>query len=113
MGRSELRPPRPAVVSASELAEMGVCERRVLLAHRDGPKWTSAQRRAMRRGLRAHGQFYRDGLTAREAESRCLCPVALASLARSFVWGCLQTVLALLRALAGCRRRARNPGEGE
>ena len=111
MDRSGYRARQPDVVSASELAEMGVCERRVLLAHRHGPRRTSAQRMAMRRGLRAHERFHRDGLAAREGASRRRL-TAFASFGRWFVGLCLRIVLAVLRSLAGYGRRARDPGEG-
>lgn len=112
MDRSGFRARRPDVVSASELAEMGVCERRVLLAHRHGPRRTSAQRRAMRRGLRAHERFHRDGLAANEGASRRRRPTAFASLGRWFVGLCTRIALAVLRSLARRRHRARDPGEG-
>ncbi len=99
-------------VSASELAEMGVCERRVLLAHRHGSRRTSVQRRAMQRGLRAHERFHRDGLAATEGASRRRRPTAFASLGRWLVDLCLRIALAVLRLLAGRRHRARDPGEG-
>ena len=111
MDQSGRRARRPDVVSASELAEMGVCERRVLLAHRHGPRRTSAQRRAMRRGLRAHERFHRDGLAAREGVSRRR-PTAFAALGRWFVGLCTRIALAVLRGLAGRRHRARDSGEG-
>lgn len=97
-------------VSASELAEMGVCERRVLLAHRHGARRTSAQRRAMRRGLRAHEQFHRDGLAAQEGESRRR-PATFTSLSWWLMRLCLRIALAVLRLLVGRGRRARDPGE--
>ena len=111
MDRSGFRARRPDIVSASELAEMGVCERRVLLAHRHGPRQTSTQRRAMRRGLRAHERFHRDGLAASEGESRRR-PTAFALFGRWFVGLCTRIALAVLRSLAGRRNRARDPGDG-
>jgi hypothetical protein len=112
MDQSGRRARRPDVVGASELAEMGVCERRVLLAHRYGPRRTSTQQRAMQRGLRAHERFHRDGLAAKEGPSRRHTPAVFASLGRWFVGFCLRIVLAVLRSLAGYGRRARDPGEG-
>lgn len=103
---------RTDVVSASELAEMGVCERRVLLAHRNGPRRTSAQRSAMRSGSRAHERFHRDGLAAREGASRRRSPTVLASVGQWIVGLCTRIALALLRSLAGRKRRPRDPGEG-
>ncbi len=47
-------------VSASELAQMGVCERLVVFEQCYGKRRTLAQRRAIRRGQRAHLRFYRE-----------------------------------------------------
>lgn len=111
MDWSGFRARRPDVVSASELAEMGVCERRVLLAHHHGPRWTSTQRRAMRRGLRAHERFHRDGLAVREGESRRR-RTAFVLVGRWFVWLCRRLALAVLRSLAGRRCETRDLEEG-
>lgn len=111
MDQSGRRARRPDVVSASELAEMGVCERRVLLAHHHSARRTSAQRRVMRRGLREHERFHRDGLAAREGASRRR-PTAFASFGRWLVGLCTRLALAVLRSLAGRRHPARDPGEG-
>lgn len=62
---------RRDAVSATELAEMAVCERRVQLTHLHGPRYTRPQRLSMRRGVLAHAQFHREGLAAgRIAEGR-------------------------------------------
>lgn len=47
-------------VSASELAQMGVCERLVVFEHQHGRRRTAYQQRAIERGLAAHGKLYRD-----------------------------------------------------
>ncbi len=44
-------------VSASELAEMGVCERRMILEQRYGRRFTASQREDIHRGLRLHAVF--------------------------------------------------------
>lgn len=49
-------------VSASQLAQMGVCERLVVFEHRLGKLQTLERRQAIERGLRAHERFYADGL---------------------------------------------------
>ena len=108
---------KPAVrsgdaLSASELAEMGVCERRVLLAHRHGARRTSGQRRALRRGLRAHERFHRDGLAAQEDENRRRRAIAFASLSWWFVGLCMRIALAVRHLLPVRRRGIRGPGEG-
>ena len=62
---------RRTSVSASELAQMGVCERLVVFEHRHGNRTTTAQRAAIRRGLRAHEEFYREGRAAQTTHGRC------------------------------------------
>ncbi|MDO8774721.1 MAG: hypothetical protein Q7K57_39660 [Burkholderiaceae bacterium] len=47
-------------VSASELAQMGVCERLVVFEHQYGKRRTAEQQRAAMRGLQAHARFYRE-----------------------------------------------------
>lgn len=47
-------------VSASELAQMGVCERLVVFEHQYGRRRTAYQHRAIERGLAAHEKLYRD-----------------------------------------------------
>ena len=56
---------------ASELAQMGVCERLVVFEHRDGKRRTAAQRAAIRRGLQAHDRFFWDGLRLSRKRGRC------------------------------------------
>ena len=58
-------------VSASELAQMGVCERRVKFEHDRGRRRTPEQLQAMERGLRAHEEFYREGQDVPRAGGRC------------------------------------------
>lgn len=58
-------------VSASELAQMGVCERLLVFEHRYGRRHTAAQRAAIRRGLKEHDLFYRDGVKMSEKRGRC------------------------------------------
>lgn len=48
-------------VSATELAEMGFCEKRVQLAHLYGDQVTAAQRKAMARGQVAHQRYLEEG----------------------------------------------------
>lgn len=67
-------------VSAKELAEMGFCEKRVLLAHVNGQRFTAEQRRSAERGLRAHEVYYREGLAAVSADGsdrRCFVATRL------------------------------------
>jgi hypothetical protein len=58
-------------VSASELAQMGVCERLVFFEHRYGKHSTASQRAAIKRGLKEHERFYLNGLGISETRGRC------------------------------------------
>jgi hypothetical protein len=49
--------------SASELAEMGYCEKRMLFEHRLGPRASPAREKARLEGLVAHQAFHRDAVT--------------------------------------------------
>jgi hypothetical protein len=74
--RGQEEPP----VSAKELAEMGFCEKRVLLAHLHGQRLTLAQRCSIDRGRQAHQQYYREGLaavSATVADRRCFVATCL------------------------------------
>ena len=50
-----------ASVSASELAQTGVCERLVVFEHRHGKRRLPEQRAAIERGRREHERFHREG----------------------------------------------------
>ena len=65
------RAPKVDRVSASDLAQMGVCERRVKFEHDRGRRRTPEQLQAMERGLRAHEEFYRVGKAAGRTGGRC------------------------------------------
>ena len=62
---------RSASVSASELAQMGVCERLVVFEHRYGKRRLPEQRAAIERGRREHERFYREGRIASAPPGRC------------------------------------------
>lgn len=59
-GKNRRRKRQRQPVSASQLAQMGVCERLVVFEHRYGKLKTAGKRQAIERGLRAHERFYRD-----------------------------------------------------
>ena len=60
-----------ASVSASDLAQMGLCERLVVFEHRYGKRCLPAQRAAIERGRREHERFYREGRIAPASPGRC------------------------------------------
>ena len=62
---------RPKALSASELAQMGVCERLVVFEHRHGKRRTPDQRAAIRRGLVEHSRFYVNGVRESQKKGRC------------------------------------------
>lgn len=71
-GRSRAhRGGRPSV-SASELAQMGVCEQLVQFEHRYGRRRSAQQRADMMRGDREHRRFFLEG----EAEQKGRCFIA-------------------------------------
>lgn len=59
-------------VSASELAQMGVCERLVVFEHRYGKRRTVEQQRAVVRGRLAHARFYRERYEGSACWGRCV-----------------------------------------
>jgi hypothetical protein len=50
------------MVSASELSQMGACERLVLFEAKYGKRKSRCQREAIERGRTEHAKFYRDGV---------------------------------------------------
>jgi hypothetical protein len=57
-------------VSASELAQMGRCERLVVFEHLHGRRRTDSQQRDRKRGLLAHQMFEQEGLDAMSVDVR-------------------------------------------
>ncbi len=57
-------------VSASEIAQMGRCERLVAFEHLHGKRRTKGRQHGLQRGLLAHEQFEREGLEARAADAQ-------------------------------------------
>ena len=59
------------MVSASDLAQMGRCEKLVVFEHLYGSRPSSHRQRAMARGLLEHEQFYREGAASAWRKGRC------------------------------------------
>ena len=53
---------KKAMVSASELSQMGACERLVLFEAKYGKRMSRSQQEAIERGTREHAKFFRDGV---------------------------------------------------
>ena len=53
---------KKTVVSASELSQMGACERLVLFEAKYGKRKSQCQQEAIERGRREHANFFRDGV---------------------------------------------------
>ena len=70
MGKRLRRPVSGRMVSASDLAQMGRCERLVVFEHLHGSRRTAGQQRARARGLVEHEHFYREGLAATAQAAR-------------------------------------------
>ena len=76
MGKRSRRPVSGRMVSASDLAQMGRCERLVVFEHLHGSRRTAGQQRARARGLVEHEQFYREGLVSAQADPKGRCFIA-------------------------------------
>ena len=77
MSKRSRRPVSGRMVSASDLAQMGRCERLVVFEHLHGSRCTARQQRARARGLVYHEQFYREGLAASmQADRKGRCFIA-------------------------------------
>lgn len=63
-------PPDDRPISASELAQMGRCERLVLFEHLHGSRRTKSQQMDRRRGLLAHQKFEQEGLDVMSVHAR-------------------------------------------
>ena len=74
-------------VSASELAQMGVCERLMVFEQRHGKRLTLAQQNAIKRGLRAHRRFYRDRYPDIAANGHCVIATQVARACRRLAAG--------------------------
>ena len=70
MGKRSRRPVSGRMVSASDLAQMGRCERLVVFEHLHGSLRTAGQQRARARGLVEQEHFYREGLAASAQAAR-------------------------------------------
>ena len=70
MGKRSRRSADVRMVGASDLAQMGRCERLVVFEHLHGIRRTARQQRARERGLVEHEHFYREGLAATAQAAR-------------------------------------------
>ena len=70
MDKRSRRSDNGRMVSASDLAQMGRCERLVMFEHRHGRRRTTWQQRARERGLIEHERFCREGLAASAQAAR-------------------------------------------
>jgi hypothetical protein len=97
-------------ISASELAQMGVCERLVVFEHLAGRQRTLQQAQAMRRGHRLHRQFYAEqqihsddsgrGFIAAPSPGEGLGMTAVKSVSAWRYWW-----ITVIRAMLAARRR--------
>ena len=70
MGKRSRRSADVRMVSASDLAQMGRCERLVVFEYLHGSRRTARQQRASVRGVVEHERFYREGLAASAQAAR-------------------------------------------
>ena len=80
MGKRSRRTVSGRMVSVSDLAQMGRCERLVVFEQLYGSRRTARQRQARARGLVEHEQFYREGIAASaqaDRNGRCFIATCL------------------------------------
>lgn len=58
-------------VTASELAQMGMCERLIVFEHRHGKRSSASQRAARQHGLTEHDRFYQEAVRTSGKKGRC------------------------------------------
>lgn len=76
---------KKTMVSASELSQMGACERLVLLEAKYGKRMSRCQQEAIERGRREHAEFFRDGVRSRaDVETSLSAPWCFCA---SLAWG--------------------------
>jgi hypothetical protein len=91
------------VIRASELAQMGVCEQRIVFEHRHGPKRTDQERGAMLQGQRMHDLYHREAL-------RILRKPPSFSFIRRMVRALVNWIVSMCRSRVG---RGADPEKGE
>ena len=86
---------KKTMVSASELAQMGACERFVLFEAKYGKRVSRCQQEAIKRGRAEHAKFFRDGVRSQAgvetslSQPWCFCA--------SLAWGAEAPETDLLR----------------
>lgn len=83
--------------TASQLAEMGYCERKMLLRLKHGPRTSPSRLVAQERGMKDHAQFFEEGRNARASASGDSVNEALGATATKFQH--LRRLLAMLTRL--------------
>ena len=74
---------KKTMVSASELSQMGACERLVLFEAKYGKRMSRCQQEAIERGRREHAKFFRDGVRSQsDVQTSLSKPVVLLRVAR-------------------------------
>ena len=73
MGKRSHRSVNGRMVSASNLAQMGRCERLVVFEHLHGSRRTARQQRARERGVEEHELFYMEGMAVSAQATRKGC----------------------------------------
>lgn len=84
-------------VSASELAQMGVCERQMVFEQHYGKRRTQVQRQAIRRGQHVHRRFYRDRHLDESAKWHSVTTTRMASILYGWLKQAVRSTLSPLR----------------
>lgn len=96
---------RVKVVRASDLAQMGVCEQRVVFETIHGQRQTAQECRVMLRGRQMHEQYHREGLELMQKHSP------------SFIWWIVKALISWLvsawRGRAGRETKDNRSAQGK
>ena len=125
---------KKTMVSASELAQMGACERFVLFEAKYGKRVSRCQQEAIKRGRVEHAKFFRDGVRSQSdvqtslSKPWCFCAslawgpdapetdllrrfrdqiLRRTAIGRSLIWGYYRAAPGLCRRLEGRRNLIR------
>ena len=101
---------KKTMVSASELSQMGACERLVLFEAKYGKRMSRCQQEAVERGRREHAKFFRDGVRSRaDVQTSLSAPWCFCA---SLAWGPKAPETDLLRRFRDRILRRSSAGRG-
>lgn len=86
-------------VSASELAEMGYCERKVCYESRYGRRVSRARRAAMNLGTKEHEEFFREAIELSAMDGNSVSPWKSVPVLRTLLWPLAAVVAVIISSV--------------